>query len=162
MPAYRLVLCDVLSFCRTVRKGGEIDTEVERLMASQVTVFAPVTLRGWLERAGGLSCERLENGTETCTTTPAGLAYLEANDPVECLRAVVDSDPQYRELFLHMLNFCLTPRDKDQIEETVYDHKFLEREKSPYPTAFLGVLEDAGAIRWDGQWSTTAIGKELC
>lgn len=161
-PALRLVMRGVLELCKIPRTNSEVDSEIEKLLSSQLTVFAPTTLRGWLEQAGALEPVTLESEEVGWKTTVSGLIYLDKTNLSKELQAVIDSDPERRSLYLELLNFCQSPKDKEEIEERLYTGKFLSKGSMPYPTAFIGVMEEAGAMQWNGQWITTEIGKELC
>jgi hypothetical protein len=161
-PALRLVLRGVLELCKIPRTNPEVDSEIEKLLSSQLTVFAPTTLRGWLEQAGALEPVTLESGQGAWKTTVSGFDYLDKTDLYKELQAVIDSDPERRSLFLELLNFCQSPRDKEEIEERLYAGQFLSKGSVPYPTAFIGAMEESGAMQWNGQWITTEIGKALC
>jgi predicted transcriptional regulator len=156
----RLALYKTLEFCLLPRMSDELDAKMSLFPEINNSVFSPAILRQWLEEAGGLQRTELEGGKTSWQTTNAGKMAIESMNLSSQLTKLIDEYPQYQEVYLGILHFCLTPRNKKELENTFDCHPSLANPRI-YTTSPLSELEDVGAIEWNDKWKTTELGEEL-
>jgi len=67
-------------------------------------------------------------------------------------------EPRYREVYDRLLEYCVEPRTRAEIEALLQNHPALESPKI-YPGYLIDRLESAGGLEWTGKWRTTLAGK---
>lgn len=156
----RLALYKTLEFCRTPRSPDEADARMSWFPEISNSVYRPSTIRQWLEEAGGLERRTIEGEKVVWQTTPAGEQALQSLSLPKQLKRLIEEHSQDRDVYLKILQFCATPRDKSEIETTIGEHPS-QAEPKMFVTSFLSALEDAGALEWSEKWKTTALGVEV-
>lgn len=161
---HRLALLHLLSLCLVPRSASFLDEGTNAFLQGQISVYAPVTLRQWLVDAGGLARVEVgegERGEDEWQTTPAGKIALEKMNLSRELTQLLDESAAYREIYLKILRFCTTPRDKQEIEDCLKGDLSIGPPRL-YPQTFFAALEQTGALRWMGKWTTTELGRQIC
>jgi len=94
-------------------------------------------------------------------STPEAVAYYDAQDPIADLRKILADNVGYEEIIIRILRGC----DGDglsanQLSELVDDDPIM---KHPFRTYgyFIGRLEKAEAVKWEGAWKTTDSGRVI-
>jgi hypothetical protein len=159
----RLALYKTLEFCVARRTASELEATISSLPEMHASLFSTSTLRQWLEDAGGLQriVSEEEEGEDNWQTTSAGQRVVESMSLPRRLAKLLQDHPKYRDIYLEILHFCLTPKDRKEIESMFDEHPSLADPKI-YCTALLGELEDVGALEWAEKWKTAALGAEYC
>lgn len=185
MQVRRDVLVGILEYCQQPREVSDVDVRVEELQAHNASVYDAASLCAMLEKAGGLECvsdpdEEVEQPgqpqTETVDgveylrpakqprlmwrTTETGTEFLGSFEPQADLMRLLADDASYLDIYLRVLDLCAdeggttTPAlsaaiDKDPLVQSprLFAQHFTER------------LEKAGAVRWDGRWNITDLGR---
>lgn len=160
-PAHRAVLYKILDFCRTERSTAEIDEQVLSYPEMRLAVYSPQVLLSWLVQAGGIEVMEDEKGAQAFVTTQAGKNVVRLENPVSLLERLIAQDPAYHDIYLQVLQTCLTPKSKADIETLLDGNPILENPKV-YPSYVIGKLEESGGLEWDGKWRTTQPGREFC
>ena len=100
-------------------------------------------------------------------TTDAGNEALERFNPADRTRAMLGAQKESRHpTFARLLTFCETPRSLADITTFLADDPGLERDPRTgvmrmQPSAYIGKLDEAGALTWEGGWKTTPGGMEV-
>lgn len=182
MPFQKAALLDIIDFCREERYADDIDEVLVEHLRNRRSVYTPVVLRDLLSRAGALeyieSAEEQELSEEdfldedgnlvvievpegTWKATDAGVAYLEAQNPLGDVLAVIDAHEKYREVYYRILALCAErPRTAKELDQLVGDEPALQ-DPPRIPGYLIGHLEDAGALVWTGKWSASETGKAV-
>jgi hypothetical protein len=162
---YRLVLLQMLSFCASPRTAVELDAATIEYLAGRLTVLAPTSLRHWLVEAGGLDVQKsgdADDAVDLWSLSPGGKIALDDCSPSREIAQLLDeASPEHRRTYFDILGFCTTPRSREEIEQHLEGDPSICPPRI-YPTMFVSALEDRGAIRWAGGWTTTALGKQIC
>ena len=151
-PANRRMMYEILVFCRENREMKEISTH----LASSIkdTPLHPCeTFVSWLSDLRAL--KRTEKGF---CTTEEGMEVVRTASPENRLFFLLDSQPELRGVFMEIMQACVEPKTKQEVEETFVD---LFKSTGFYPGYFISELEDAGGLLWKGKWKTTDIGKRI-
>lgn len=97
-------------------------------------------------------------------TTAAGIEAMERFDPVARTQAMLSSQKTSRHAsFKRLLEFCATPRSLKEITDFMAGDPGLEINAQTgvmgmQPSAYIGKLDEAGALTWNGGWQTTQGG----
>lgn len=100
-------------------------------------------------------------------TTAAGSEALERFDPVERTNVMLASQADSRlASYQRLLAYCEQPRSLDEIVGFMADDPGLERDPKTgvmhmQPSAYIGKLDESGALTWEGGWKTTPGGMEV-
>lgn len=100
-------------------------------------------------------------------TTDAGNEALERFNPTDRTRAMLSAQKESRHpTFARLLEFCETPRSLADITTFLADDPGLEKDPRTgvmhmQPSAYIGKLDEAGALTWEGGWKTTPGGMEV-
>lgn len=159
-PADKIALCKVLVFCESARSYSEIWNEVQSYPEMKVSLQTPQTLLKWLVEAGGIEQMAVEGSEPKWQTTLAGRNVVRIENPANRLDQLLTKDPVYRDVFAQVLQSCLVPRTRSEIESMLSRNALLESPKI-YPSYFIETLEQAGGLAWDGNWRTTQAGREI-
>jgi len=159
-PAYRAALYKILDFCRTERSTAAIKEEVHSYPEMRLALQSPQVLLSWLVQAGGIELIEDEKGSQVFVTTQAGRNVVRLESPIRRIGHLLAQDLDYRDIYLQVLQSCLAPKTKGEIEAMLDGNPVLENPKV-YPSFVIGKLEEAGGLEWDGKWRTTQRGKEF-
>lgn len=100
-------------------------------------------------------------------TTEEGKRAIERFDPADRTRAMLETQSQLRvEAFKRLLDFCEQPRSLAEIEQFMAHDPGLEIDARTgvmrmQPSAYIGKLDNAGALTWENGWKTTRGGREV-
>lgn len=100
-------------------------------------------------------------------TTDVGREAIEQFDPAKRTREMLATQATSRlATYRRVLEFCEQPRSLDEIVEFLKDDAGLEIDPKTgivhmQPSAYIGKLDAAGALTWDGGWKTTDGGMEV-
>ena len=181
MRPRRRVLLAILRACAEPREPDAVAELVDGMQRSSKSVYDGPALCSLLERAGALERRREEpaeprtvvvDGAEYLepaepprvlwVATPAGLAMVDADRPMDRLHAKLDAESQYKPIYLRVLRACAIG-DGCSAKELgdLVDHDPLVQKPRMFAGHFFGVLWDAEALSWDGTWRTTELGREI-
>lgn len=182
----RRVLMGILSFLDEPRRADALQDKVDELQEHDVSVYSGYDYSLLLEEAGavrkvdadgGKFDEDVEQAPDivevdgTCFYKPTdgkqvhwaltdeGRAYLEADDPLGRLAALLEEEPQHRAAYAGMLALC---RERGRsVEELAafVDGLDLPEGARRHCSYFARKLELADALAWSGGWRTTASGE---
>lgn len=99
--------------------------------------------------------------------TDAGEEALNRFNPVDRTRAMLETQAVSRHAsYARLLEFCETPRSLQEITTFMANDPGLERDPRTgvmhmQPSAYIGKLDQAGALTWENGWKTTAGGMEV-
>lgn len=159
-PAHKEVLCKILTYCREERNAEDILIRIKELARNRVLLQTPQSLVTWLIHEGGLETVIFDGNRCVLKTTEEGIAAVDHLSPSDLIERVIDKEPDYREVFFNILEACLEPKSKNDIETMLEEYPVI-KDRGIYPGFFIGELEDAGGLEWIGKWKTTDNGKEL-
>lgn len=101
-------------------------------------------------------------------TTEAGNEAIAQFDPADRTREMLASQKESRHpTFKRLLTFCSEqPRSLDEITTFLANDPGLEKDQRTgvmrmQPSAYIGKLDQAGALTWEGGWKTTPGGMEV-
>lgn len=100
-------------------------------------------------------------------TTDVGREAIEQFDPAKRTREMLTTQATSRlATYRRVLEFCEQPRSLDEITMFLKDDAGLEIDPKTgiahmQPSAYIGKLDAAGALTWDGGWKTTRGGMEV-
>ena len=178
LPGGHDELMAVLEVCIESTPEEQVMTAVAAVQERRHSVYSALSLCRMLERAGALVHLRedgspydeaslqpkhvVEDGVEYIVAaeppasywacTKAGLACVEADDPLARTRSLIAEDAAYASIYRYILERCLAGSVSGKELGSVIDK--LPQVQSPrlYGTFFIKRLEDAGAIVWDDAW----------
>ena len=184
-PEHREIYVKTLTFCDEERLEPAAEAYVQSLPEFAHETQSPYYLLAALVRAGGL--ERLELDEEGEPITPertAGLSADEADDlvwsiayrttaagmtvcqdmqPATRLRNLVQIRPEREDTYRDVLEFCLDPKPRREVERLLTGRPVLAGEGAGgeplLPSVFIDKLERSGALVWEGAWVTSEAGK---
>jgi hypothetical protein len=159
-PAYSVVLYKMLVYCETARSLDEIDRQVRSFPEMKTALQSPQVLLLWLVQAGGIEELPQEKQASKWQTTAAGESVVQAESPRHRIEHLLTADPAYSSVYREVLQACLAPKSRDEVESLLRGNPLLETPKI-YPSFFLETLERAGGLEWDRKWQTTRAGKDF-
>lgn len=117
------------------------------------------------ESLTGNAPEEYDDVESFIATTEIGLACAKHYSASAQLAALLDKNPTYRDLFIHLLRFCQEPKTladvKQEIESRGYQTLPTAANKEcVYPAFLLEQLQQAGAVVWTRGWETSKEAKE--
>ena len=189
MKAYQRQLLTIIEYCKDPRELEDISARISEMQKHAASVFAPESLCGLLERAGGLV--RLdaegnlfdpaqiepqevavdgaiyyeipeENPRSFYQSTSDALALLEQDDRAEHIDALLEERRDFLFVVQTILELASAEggtQIKDIENSVLPDARFTGSKWRP--NSFLNKLEEADAVAWDGSWKTTEYGREL-
>lgn len=153
-PGFEAILYKMLDMCKEAKTLAEIETEVISFPQMKVVLQTPQILLSWLFHCGGIKELSQEEHASMWITTPAGLIALEKDKSVDKLEELFMNEPEYKPIYLCVLEFCKKARSLMDIETLLADNELMENPKI-YPNYFINTLEKTGSLVWDGHWATT-------
>ena len=185
----RRVLAGLMRFCDVPHSSIEVAEKVIELQKHDFSVYTGANYAGLLEEAGALertdedgvpfreSPDRAPQVVEVdgveflkpgpwrevfWLATDAARDYLAADDPVARFRDLLARDAKYLDIYLRILDAAdaeggaTTP----QLNELVDDDPLVQNPRY-YTAHFTDLLERCEAVRWEGTWVITDIGRML-
>ena len=96
-------------------------------------------------------------------TTDAGAAVYGRLEPGARLADLLQTQAARKDTYCELLEFCLTPRSREEVERLLEDRDILELDapgdQPLKPSVFVDRLERAGVLVWRGKWSTGEAGR---
>lgn len=185
----RRVLAGILRFLDTPQSAADLDAKVEELQQHDFSVYTGANYTTLLEEAGAIEKTNEDgvpfsevpeqepqvvtvNGAEFLKPAPwreafwlatdDARAYLAQDDPLARFRELISSDARYLSIYLRILEAAdredgvSTP----ELNELVDNDPLLENPRL-FTAHFTELLERCEALRWDGTWKTTEVGRTL-
>lgn len=159
-PSYRIVLYKILEYCESARFSSDVEQTMFSFPEMKGAIHSPLLLLSWLQEAGGIEQLLVENSKAMWCTTPAGRNALKKESNDNRLGRLIVQEPIYQEIYLQILQACLSPKSRMEIETMLNGNPIL-KEAEVYPTFFIENLEETGGLEWDKEWKTTAAGEDL-
>ncbi len=188
MAPRRKVLLGILACCSgDPQPVAEVNAEVDRLQEDNFSVYSAANLCSLLEGAGaieritadGAPADEVETEPKTVVVdgveyleaaepvqiywriTEAGQAKLDADNPVERLRALLDEDAAYAVIYQRILTLCSADggATTPSINSAVDDDPLVQKPRL-YAPHFVDKLEKCDALEWRKAWFTTEVGLE--
>ena len=181
-PARRPVLLGIVKACEDGIATSELEPKIAAMQASNLSVYAPVTLCRMLERAGALTlfipeaaqvAENVEEGVEYLqieetvdpiwTATEEGLAvYDEFMNGAQFRDIVMNRDAQYLDVYRAIMQAAADGgRTKAQIEEITDSFPIVMKPRR-FGGHFIDMLERCDALEWrDHAWHITSLGQRM-
>ncbi|MDR3763530.1 MAG: hypothetical protein P4M01_05480 [Acidobacteriota bacterium] len=159
-PGDRASLLKILALCQVPRPTAEVYTTVQGYAEMAVSIHTPQILVCWLLECGALRPIGEPGENEMLETTEAGRCEVESQNCGQLLRQLLEREPEYRREFLEVLELCVSPRTRSEVEDALESHAPADR--PPVLVSFyLDALEHAGGIEWNHKWQTTEVAKHL-
>ena len=186
MAPRRTVLLGILTACDEPQPASAVNARVDELQENNFSVYSAANLCSLLEKAGAIErvtaegepAENIE--AEPQTVVVDGVEYLEAREPVEIywritepcraaleadkplerLRALLDEDAAYAPIYQRILRLCAA--DGGTTTPTInnaVDHDPLVQKPRFYAPHFVDRLEKCDALAWRKAWCITDIGR---
>ena len=187
MAPQRKVLLGILSFCKDPMPVGEVNALVGKLQESNYSVFTAASLCNHLEDAGAIELVTAEgesygevemepelvvvDGVEYYETqeapaaywhtTEVGLEALEADRPLDRMRALFSDDSLYLPIYKEMLLLCAAEGGATAaaLSEAIDGDPLVQKPRrlAPY---FTERLEKCDAVEWKRAWCITEVGRK--
>jgi len=159
-PADKIVLHKVLTFCETARSYSQIWHEIRSFPEMTTALQPPQVLLKWLVQSGGIEQIAAEEQEPAWRTTPAGRNVVRIENPSNWLAQLLAREPIYKEIHLQVLQACVAPKTKGEIESMLRGIRVVDNSKV-HASFFIEALERAGGLEWDEKWRTTQAGKNF-
>jgi len=159
-PADRAVLYKILEYCVTARSWADLERTILSFPEMKWAWQSLQTLLSWLMDAGGIEQIFAENGEPMWRTAPAGRDAVSMESCSKRLARLLDREAAYEDIYLQVLQACVSPKSRTEIESMLKGNPALENHEV-YASYFIAVLEEAGGLEWDGKWKTTQAGKDF-
>jgi hypothetical protein len=182
---YREVLYRALVFTQEEKPYDEVEAQVTEELSKSPAVAEAFTLidrlvqvggltERWYERGSCLTAEEAalileEGGTRAAeldlrlVTSPEGAEVVASMKVSVRLEELWEAKPQYRSLFLEVLDLCDIPRGLPEISRVLEQSPLVatydDSEDKVYPAYFLDRLQEAGALEWKDGWVITDEGR---
>lgn len=157
-PAFRKILYKILDFCQSPRSSAQVEQEVLSYPEMQASLQPYQVLLTWLVQCAGIEQAAAEGEPFLWRTTPAGMHVARISSLGERLALLAAQSQVYRDIYHQILQSCVVPKTKEEIESMLHDNPALEN-SGMYPSFFIGELEEAGGLDWADTWRTTEAGK---
>lgn len=179
MPACREVLYQMMLYCVCEQERSAVEKRIASCQEMQTAIQTPYQLVSWLLRDEGLEEIRYLDGSvmtvEQATaydedpeatgeirmlqTTKIGLMVVEKMNPSHRVNALIREKPEYKELFLEVIDFCRSPKTLQEIKSLLeldpLVATYRNSVKKVYPSYFLDRLQKSGCLSWDKGWKAT-------
>lgn len=188
MAPRRRVLLGMLSYLDEPRRADALQEKVDELQRYDLSVFSGYNYSLLLEKAGAIEkvnedgsafdeeAEQLPDIVELdgarfykptdgkqvfWVITDAGRAYRDSDDPYGRLITLLQKDTRYHEIYRDVLSACEDDGGKTITDlSAIVDSNPLSKNPRRHCSYFAKALEDCGALRWEGSWRTTDVGKK--
>ncbi|WP_080801974.1 hypothetical protein [Arabiibacter massiliensis] len=186
MAPRRKVLLGILAYCDAPQPVADVNAHVDELQENNFSVYTAANLCTLLERAGALArvtpdgepAEDIEVEPEVVVVdgveylearepvqicwvaTEAGRDALEADKPLERLRALLEEDAAYQVIYKRILTLCAAEggAKTPDINAAVDDDPLVQKPRF-YAPHFIDKLEKCDALAWKKAWIITEIGQ---
>lgn len=112
----------------------------------------PQVLLAWLIECGAMD---IADGSDPIyRISQAGNEALKQEKSRDKLGALFVKESAYEDVLKELVKFCAAPKTRKEIDDKFTSHPLLQEPKI-YPSYFVGLLEEVGALEWDGGWSAT-------
>ncbi|MDR2400486.1 MAG: hypothetical protein LBD73_02400 [Deferribacteraceae bacterium] len=152
-PASKNILYSILKFCIECRTIEDVAAYFEKITQNSATLHSCGTYVSWL-----LKLNAIERTDSLFKTTPEGTVIVNELSYANRLKALFEKRPEFRNYFIKILQACVEPKSKDDLEEMFDD---VYKATGLYLSYFTAELEDAGGLVWMGKWKTTDDGTAL-
>jgi hypothetical protein len=159
-PAYRAVLYKILAYCDPTRSYIDVEQTILSFPEMTVALQSPQILLSWLVESGGIEQIATEDGEAMWCTTPDGRNVVRSESYGNRLVRLLAQETIYRDICLQVLQSCVSPKSRIEIESMLRGNPVLEDSKV-YASFFIEALEEAGGLEWDQKWKTTKAGKDF-
>ena len=158
-PAYRNLLNKFLVFCSEPRTSSDVRSWMLPFPEMQSRFHSPEVLMDWMVQVGGIAACTGSDKECLWQTTEKGHEVIRSSDPVQHLHRLIEQEPEYRDVYKSILEFCMIPRSSKQIEAHVCQAECKAGTPTVYPSYWMDRLETNCGIEWTGKWQTTQAGK---
>jgi len=156
-PDSRDILYKTLVYCQEKRTTSDIETQIRSWTVNRSILHTPQSLMTILTEGGGLQPVESDEGQTILHTTSVGNAVVITACPSNRLEALFDSEPEYVQIYLRILQECVTPHTLSEMEDIMEGNETMKKENI-LVSYFISELEEAGGIEWDIKWKTTQTG----
>jgi hypothetical protein len=156
--AYRDLMYEILAFSVTPKTGGEIEEMADNLTEGRTTLQSPLTLVSWLAEWGALIPIVEEGKSQKWQVSETGAYVVNSLASADRLTALMNSEDNAN--LLKLLTNLTEPKSRQELEDILGGDKLFD-EIGVYPSYFIGLLEEAGGIEWNGKWRMTKTGMEF-
>ena len=184
MPGRRRAVVALLAYLCEARTPEEARAEIARIQAHDASAYSAGSYCMLLEEAG--SIERLaidgaiwpdvrqspevveEDGGRfykpgpklafMWKVTQAGAQVLRENEPDVLIGDLMEADGKYRDIYARIMRMCMQQGCPISVLNDAVDLDPLVQEPPLKASHFVERLEKAGALAWDGLWTTTDAG----
>ena len=184
MPGRRRAVVALLAYLCEARTPEEARAEIARIQAHDASAYSAGSYCMLLEEAGSL--ERLaidgaiwpdvrqspevveEDGGRfykpgpklafMWKVTQAGAQVLRENEPDVLIGDLMEADGKYRDIYARIMRMCMQQGCPISVLNDAVDLDPLVQEPPLKASHFVERLEKAGALAWDGLWTTTDAG----
>lgn len=187
MNPQKRTIIGAISFCSEPRAIASVNERVAAMQENNYSVFDGPTLCMLLQQAGALQTVTQDgepfdedsweppiievDGVECYDTdakpelyllaTEDGLSAAGEHDPAGNLKAFIEKNEHYREIYLGLLEECSGGARSIKELSDIYDGHELLKDPHYYTSFFIDQLEENDGLVWEGAWKTTAAGLEL-
>ena len=184
MPGRRRAVVTLLAYLREAHTPEEVRAEIARIQAHDASAYSAGSYCMLLEEAGAIerlaidgailpdarqSPEVVEEddgrfykpGPKLAfmwKATQAGAQVLRENEPDVLIGALMETDGKYREIYTCIMRMCMQQGCPISVLNDAVDLDPLVQEPPLKASYFVERLEKAGALAWDGLWTTTDAG----
>ena len=97
----------------------------------------------------------------TWLATPEALAFIQSRTPRTVIDAMLAEKPEREPIYLLVLKECADePRSTQYLDQLIESHP-LAQNPQRFGSYFVGRLEDADALVWEGAWKTAEAARYL-
>ena len=188
MASCRRLLMSVMGMCREALPVEQVNATIDDYRMNEYTVFSAASITAQLEKAGALErvtaqgepfeeaevqpqmvevdgvefLEPVEPPVPYWRTTEAGLAILEANNPLERLKKLFEDDAPFLPAYKSILILANKGKgvNAQQMSAALMDDPLLKN-ANLLPAHFVQKLDQCDALVWKDGWVTSDIGKQI-
>ncbi len=157
---YRIVYYKILNLCTTPIPSKNLVEKINTFPELQNSVMDSAQLIKSLEEVGAIEKYSGEDQEFIWKITEAGQSVHKREAPDLRVLDLFMQEPEYIKFYKEILDFCLYPRQRQEIEKKI--KPITEKKGVIYPQYFIANLESVGALEWvDHKWQTTSIGQKV-
>ena len=145
-----------LSICKMLQRVGALDRVLEDGSPYVEEDFQPQVA---IDEDGQEYVQAIEPPVLYWETTEEGIAFANADDPVQRTLELFEENAKYQPIYRGILDVLSDGAVKTATLTEKFDDDELLQEPRFYTAYFLEQLEDAGAVRWTGSWEITDTGR---
>lgn len=159
-PAYKAVLYKILVYCDPARSCADVERTILSFPEMKNALPSPQTLLSWLVESGGIEQVTADKNEPVWCTTAAGRNVVGMESGENRLGRLLARETVYHDTYLQILQFCVLPKSRKEIESALEGNPVLEHPKV-YASFFIEALEEAGGLEWNEKWETTQAGRDF-